>query len=323
MKSNMDRVQEPHGEGRLPRESAGLIAEEQGESAAASGETVAATQIFHAKSMGAAFKEIRDVLGPDALILNQTVVPGGVEIEAALELPVVQEVHLDPEESNKIVDSAFSLQPEEAFPELTFAGEGISNLAGALRFLGGSGVGKTSMLIKLVVEAAMIKGASKIVVISTDDQRLAGTEQLQLACQMLGVQVLMQSEAQLHQTVQRNDQNSLVLIDTAAIELQRRAPEPIAGVRDIFVCSAEHSVASLIAQRQACGQPRVVAITHLDRPGDRLAVARWLHDSEQSVLFFGSSGYIPEGLEFASATSYASLFHIVDDHASSAISVSV
>lgn len=307
---------------------------------------------FRAPTMREALKKIREELGPDALIISQEAVLGGVEIHAALELP---EVILESETLNtgfsvgreegvpaqvvsvdkvagaglgsqasastfaeaiaearvdhvKGVDVPAVVTPLPRLPALQFGLGAITDLVGAYRFLGGSGVGKTSLLIKIVVEVAMHRGVEAIEVVSTDNQRLAGTEQLELACQMLGVRLTSARITNLEPTIAALPRDALILIDTTASELQKQTIAPVIGVRDVFVCSAEHSMPSMAAQRRACGQPRLTAVTHLDRPGDRTGLADWLHDTGQSLLFFGASGYVPEGLSVASQAGYTALF---------------
>lgn len=307
---------------------------------------------FKAPTMREALKLIRAELGPDALIISQEAVSGGVEIHAALEMPeVVRESErvnsrfsesLDEKAPARVigvnevtgaglapdataptfaeaikearvdhvrdVDVPSLVTPVSRLPSLDFSLDTITDLVGAYRFLGGSGVGKTSLLIKIVVEVAMHRGVDAIEVVSTDNQRLAGTEQLELACQMLGVRLTTARINNLEPTIAALPRDALILIDTTASELQKNAIVPVIGVRDVFVCSAEHSVPSMAAQRAACGEPRLTAVTHLDRPGDRVALANWLHDTDQALLFFGASGYVPEGLSVASQAGYSTLF---------------
>ena len=137
----------------------------------------------------------------------------------------------------------------------------------------------------------MRKGVQGVVIITTDSERLAGTEQLELSCQMLGIRLISTTSAKLQGVLQAYSSSDLVLIDTPAAELV--APQPIPGVIDIFTCSIEHSTTSLETQLKLCGPARYIAITHLDRPSDRAAVGRWLVDTGLETILFSASGYIP------------------------------
>lgn len=319
--------------------------------------------VFKAPTMREAMKKIRVELGAEALILSQEAVLGGVEIHAALELPeVVQASDSLKPEANEILQT-IDPEPEAATPAqlqadltaraplnrpnaqqvdrstlqntplpviptrergaLRFGLDSMSDLVGAYRLVGGSGVGKTSLLIKLVVEVAMCRGVDAIEVVSTDNQRLAGTEQLELACQMLGVRLTSASAESLDRTIAAFPRDALVLIDTTASELHQQGIAPLIGVRDVFVCSAEHSMPSMAAQRRSCGHPKFTAVTHLDRPGDRAALADWLHETGQELLFFGASGYVPEGLTVASQAGFDGFFMAVEPDSRFEVSVEI
>lgn len=256
---------------------------------------------FVAVSASVALKQVREELGPDALIINQAQVGDRVIIEAALELPEVPE-EISPEPEVEAAVPEPESEPEvgieqKAPQELLVANTPIRELRGFYRFIGGSGVGKTSLVIKVAVEYAMCHGTQGLLVLTTDHERLAGSEQLELGCQMLGIQLLSRNPQDLSAAVESFSQKDLILVDSAAAEISN--PSPVTGLTDVFVCSSEHSVPSLSAQRKLCRHARYTALTHMDRPGDHRATAEWLADSHQQLLLLSASGYIPEGLEAA------------------------
>ena len=274
---------------------------------------------FVAVSAGIALKQVREELGPDALIINQAQVGDRVIIEAALELPEIAEeaaveVELElpnPEEESSSVPAK----------EIRVAGIPIRDLRGCFRFVGGSGVGKTSLVIKAAVEYAMCHGTQGLLVLATDQERLAGTEQLELGCQMLGIQLVTRAPSELPSAISAYGQKDLVLIDTTAAEIIN--PEPVIGVNDVFVCSNEHSVPSLEAQRQICGRTRYTVVTHMDRPSDCQATGEWLVNTDQELLFLGASGYLPEGLESATQASVAERFFGLQAESDTRVSIAV
>lgn len=302
---------------------------------------------FIATSASEALKQVRAELGPDALIITQDRVGDRVVIEAALELPEITAIpergeHTETaeafrgngdevgvaEQSSELSHASASENPQDEQCEtgdqevdINVAGVPMSALRGCYRFIGGSGVGKTSLLIKTAVEHVMVHGTQGLVVVATDHERLAGSEQLELSCQMLGIKLVTRSAANLLTTVDTFQNKDLILVDTTAAELSE--PEPIAGIADVFVCSAEHSIQSLDAQRQLCRQPSYTAVTHLDRPGDHRAIGHWLSVTGQKLLAMGTSGYLPEGLEMASQETVQKHFFTVGENAEGLISVSV
>ncbi len=279
---------------------------------------------FEAASMAAVLAQVRAELGQDALILEQEKVAGRIIVTAALEMPddlgsprednvsvaqtqVAQEGHC---ETDRNVTGTHEpageapLQPgvtAALAQEVRLSKKPIRDLKGCLRFCGSSGVGKTSLLIKLLVEWVMHNGINHVAVVSTDDQKLAGSESLQLACQLLGVELLDVPVARLADARAQLRRYELVLVDTPALETCQL--EAVPGVTDVLVISAQHANFSLSAQLRSFEQQlslspeRLCALTHVDQPFDEIALKTWLVDQALSLGWLGTSAYLPEGIE--------------------------
>ena len=193
---------------------------------------------------------------------------------------------------------------------LNYAHKPIAGLSGCYRFVGASGVGKSATLIKVLVEWVLRNGAHNVVVVSTDNERLAGTESLQLTCQMLSVPMCECSPAELPDELTRLSSKALVLVDSPALELRQRYI-PIAGLRDIWVCSALHGSANLTAQFNtvAALRPAGVVVTQLDQQAAPDGIASLLYQWRIPLYWLGISAHLPEGIDLADEeTLYHNLF---------------
>ncbi len=293
-----------------------------------------AISTFTADTLRAALAAVREALGPEALIVSQeqigqrfrvqaTLDAGEAAITAAIASAASPEgavagrgtVHAaQPRGEDLLADAppvpepvALDLVPQT----FVYAGVDVTQLTGCFRFVGGSGVGKTTTLIKVLAEWVMHNGNGGAVVISTDDQKLAGAEPLQLACQMLGVENHQCNAAELEPLLARLRLNELVLIDTPASETTRSVtgngvnvdtkPSTPVAVRDVLVCSAQHSAVALRAQsRHLHGCARGwTALTHLDQPFDAHDLVRWLEGAQISLAWLAGSQAVADNLERA------------------------
>ncbi len=187
---------------------------------------------------------------------------------------------------------------------LRYAGKEVSTLRGAYRFVGASGVGKTSLLMKLLVEWCIHNGSAQVLVVSTDTDKLAGTEALHLTCQMLNVQMLEMSHAQLTKNLDQLLSHKLVLIDAPALEMGHITRQSVLhGVEDVMVLSALHSTAHLDKQVSSSGtySGALCAVTHLDELCEPEVFCSWLNQQDLQLAWLGTGAYVPGGIETANA----------------------
>ncbi len=187
---------------------------------------------------------------------------------------------------------------------LHYAHKPGSALQGVYRFVGTSGVGKSSLVIKLMAQFVRQNPSTALAVISTDMERLAGTEALQLACQTFGVHMQECAPEDLQATLQKFKNKALILVDTPAIA-PARPLIAISGVKDIWVCSALHSLAHLRAQHQQVAglNPAGVAVTQTDLSIEGDALGGLLYDLRLPLYWLGTANGLPDGLELANEQS--------------------
>jgi flagellar biosynthesis protein FlhF len=94
----------------------------------------------------------------------------------------------------------------------------IIHRGGVVSLVGPTGVGKTTTIAKLAARFAQINGADQVVMISTDNYRIAGFEQLATYGRIIGCEVKLASDAKsLDILLQQFSKKKLILIDTAGM----------------------------------------------------------------------------------------------------------
>ena len=301
---------------------------------------------YTADSMREALVMVRKDLGPDALIVSQENQGRKVLLTAALELPesaalasesAAQAGSLEvPAEDSPsstfdelLLDEVVTLNPHSEEPSnsllealkqidersLRFPLEAktIAQLQGNFRFIGASGVGKTSLLIKILVEWVQHNDPADVRVVVGANDRLGAHEALALTCQILNVE-LVHSD---HSSAWLEDSGShsarqLVLIDASLNEASPVAQQT--GVRDVLVVSALHSVCALQdqLQRLADHSTQLVGITHVDQAFATQEFIRWLFANDLQPAFFTTGAGLLEHLEVATAASFNRFFALTD-----------
>jgi flagellar biosynthesis protein FlhF len=286
---------------------------------------------FTAKSVRHALNDVRKTLGADALILSQQNVGDRVVVRAALEAPMppqsapAQTSILPPVEP--IPEAATPADLPEASPEdrpesgaelavlpqvdrsaasprpedLEYFGEPVSRLRGCYRMLGSSGVGKTTSIIRLMVEWVAHRGGQSVTVISTDTRKLAGRESLALACQMLDVELCEITHRELAPLVQKLSlSQELILVDTGALDASDEHVF-VPQVKDILVCSSQHSRQALagVYNRLVHTDLAGVALTHMDLSADGEGLLKTVHSWQRPIYWLGTSANLIDGMEFA------------------------
>ena len=298
---------------------------------------------FSAPTMRDALNLVRTQLGADALIVDQSEFPGGVlvraQVEPAPDNPQsTSRSEIDPgatprdtpdaERSRTIdvsEDTEFATHLEAELRSqaqsvrsdlnslLNFApsSTSISQLSGVYRFVGASGVGKTSLLIKVLVEWVMHNGSDDVLVIASDKQRLGASEPLQLTTQLLGVTLKETRQSGLRELLARYADTRLVLIDCCASELED--VKQLTQVQDVLVLSALHATYSVKAQIAPwLGQQSWLAVTHTDQPFAGRSFFTALGDLDAQLMWLGTSAYVPGGIEVATQEQVMRLVELTD-----------
>ena len=255
-------------------------------------------QTFTAETMHKALTLVRQSLGADAFILSQENRAGRVTITASATEICLPEPIPEVSEEEHIDNEMILPEPAQAQDLIyPWAGKSLPELSGVFRMLGASGVGKTSIIIKWLVEWVMHNGPDGALVITTDHHRLAANEPLTLTCQLLGVELVETSKLTVRSAVRRDKR--LTLIDCCASELEFHAP--LSGVQELMVLSALHSQHALASQLEVLHQasPDYLALTHVDQPFAGRELLAWLRESDLQPVLIGSSAYLPGGLDVA------------------------
>jgi flagellar biosynthesis protein FlhF len=94
----------------------------------------------------------------------------------------------------------------------------IIHRGGVVSLVGPTGVGKTTTVAKLAARFAQINGSDQVVMISTDNYRIAGFEQLATYGRIIGCEVKLATDAKsLDILLQQFSKKKLILIDTAGM----------------------------------------------------------------------------------------------------------
>ena len=190
-------------------------------------------------------------------------------------------------------------------------------LAGTVRFIGGPGVGKTSAVVRVLARWLESGECRDVQVISTDDERLAGTEALRIACQALGVALTECPAAELRTVLAHAGATRLTLIDTPAIqpgtdtaELGLATPQSRESVQDIWVTSATHGAMNVVAQLDAiAGLPLAgTFVSHCDAALDMDPLLNLLYRRRLPVWWLSTGAALPDELAEADAQVLAERF---------------
>jgi flagellar biosynthesis protein FlhF len=286
--------------------------------------------VFSARTVKEALRKVREVLGPDAVIINETRRQGFVEITASVEYPQAGEaVRVRRSETAEYVERLRSLGFDMAFIDtvtssleraagwdiverqiarmIGIAARPVTLPRGRVRLIGPPGSGKTTSVIRLAANHVLNFGADQIAIISQDVNRLAGSEQLLLASELLRVPVYeADDERGLRVALAEASGKSLVIIDTPGVVATHRLPESIcdlAGFETFLVLPATFHPTTLrrLVQLARPLVPTGVLLSHVDAVdsiGELLSICR----AEQLPFsWVGAGGEMADGLESATA----------------------
>lgn len=286
--------------------------------------------VFSARTVKEALRKVREVLGPDAVIINETRRQGFVEITASVEYPPAGEaVRVRRSETAEYVEKLRGLGFDMAFIDtvmssldraagwetverqiarmIGIAARPVTLPRGRVRLIGPPGSGKTTSVIRLAANHVLNFGADQIAIISQDVNRLAGSEQLLLASELLRVPVYeADDERSLRVALAEASGKALVIIDTPGVVATHRLPESIcdlAGFETFLVLPATFHPTTLrrLVQLARPLVPTGVLLSHVDAVdsiGELLSICR----AEQLPFsWVGAGGEMADGLESATA----------------------
>jgi flagellar biosynthesis protein FlhF len=200
------------------------------------------------------------------------------------------------------------------------AGPALESLAGksltaptqrrVVVLVGPTGVGKTTTLAKLAAHAALVE-RRRVAIISLDDYRIGGAEQIRTYADLIGVPVELVSEpTRLRATIDRLRDAERIFIDTAgrsprdreAMWALERALGTLADV-EVHLCvaasTAPAQIDAIVARHKGLGACRLL-FTKLDEAHDLAEIVRAPARHELPVTWLTTGQRVPEDIEVAS-----------------------
>lgn len=275
---------------------------------------------FVGTSLREVYARVRAELGPDALILEQQTGKGRIEVIAGLDpadgtmllsrdriVGRLRELGLGAAALARLPAALRSpLDVEQALSRAVPCAPPAQPLCGRFRFLGPTGAGKTTALIKLAASRVLRYGRFGTVLIGTDRSRLAGCEQLASSAELLGVEYVECSEQALPEVVEKWRHMQLVLVDAAGTRGEA-ATAPLAEMDDVLVLPAVWQAAALRRLRQRYLNHPVsgLILTHADQAESLLECISLLVEWQLPVWWIGHGGDLSAELEPAYESTFA------------------
>lgn len=286
-------------------------------------------QRFVGRTPREAIAQVRAALGRDAVILEQHQRDGQVEIIASRDFPTsfpARTARPAAREREALEAELSALGFEPGFGQAMLAdaaGLDVATLTarcvrtaalptpltGAIRFLGPPGAGKTTTIIKLLAERVLRYGNRGILLVSTDNRRLAGCEQLALAADLLEVNYRECAEAEVDAVLGEHRDKSLVLVDTAGISSGQGMAPAAAATTDVLVVPATWQPGALRRFRARLGERSFAGavLTHADQADLLGPVLSVLVEWDLALLWVSRGAELPDELDRASPELIAEL----------------
>lgn len=243
----------------------------------------------------------------------------------------LNDLGLGPDVCRKLADRVGDqTDPERAWQQaliliarhLPVTDDDILAQGGVVAVVGPTGVGKTTTVAKLAARYALRHGKRHVALITTDNFRIGGQEQLRSFARILGVPVFSASDAdELAAALGDLDDKRLLLIDTAGMsQRDMRLAEQFATlagagrpVRPYLVLSANTQLSALmqIVRAFRCAAPVGCILSKVDEAtslgGALTAVLR----SRLPVAYLGVGQRVPEDLQPARGERLLAQAHIL------------
>lgn len=177
-------------------------------------------------------------------------------------------------------------------------------------FVGPSGSGKTSSLIKLASEM-ILNQQKRVAIISTDNTKVGGAEQMKMFAQILNVPFLsIRNQQDWSHVIPHLDQLDHVLVDFSGLNLRnqeeinfikRMSPPVYRSLRTHLVLSSQAKDADLTecARRYEAFGFNDVIFTGLDEASQHGNIYNFVAKTGAKLFAFGIGSKVPEDFEFA------------------------
>ena len=188
---------------------------------------------------------------------------------------------------------------------------------GIIVFVGPTGVGKTTTLVKLAAYAK-IRLKKKITVLAMDDSRIGTVDQLRTCAEILEVEFdAARSKADLLKRIESIKRSEILFVDTSGIS--HRDLEALGELREILRFFREAKIMLLLSANTdgremkamlsnfSCLGPEYVSITKLDEAESFGSFLSPLYKSDMHLAYLTTGRQIPEDIELASAERMADI----------------
>jgi len=177
-------------------------------------------------------------------------------------------------------------------------------------FVGPSGSGKTSSLIKLASEM-ILNQKKRVAIISTDNTKVGGAEQMKMFAQILNVPYLsIRNQQDWSHVIPHLDQLDHVLVDFSGLNLRnqeeinfikRMSPPVYRSLRTHLVLSSQSKDTDLMecAKRYESFGYNDVIFTGLDEASQHGNIFNFICKTSAKLFAFGIGSKVPEDFEFA------------------------
>ncbi|MBA1149512.1 flagellar biosynthesis protein FlhF, partial [Ectothiorhodospiraceae bacterium WFHF3C12] len=184
----------------------------------------------------------------------------------------------------------------------------IVDQGGIVAVVGPTGVGKTTTVAKLAARYALRHGHRHVALVSTDNFRIGGQDQLRNFARILGVPVhTAGSREELGQVLEELADKRLVLVDTAGMsQRDMRLNEQLqtlsgahAGIRTYLLLSATTQLSTLAETVKAFRhiKPAGCIVSKVDEATSLGGVLTVLLRSQLKVAYLGTGQRVPEDLQ--------------------------
>ena len=182
---------------------------------------------------------------------------------------------------------------------------------GAQVFIGPSGAGKTSLLLKLAKHPGFYgRRETALIVIEPEEQESSFHHSPVELFRMQGLPVqAVRTTEEMRRAIMRVQHFDHILIDTPPMPVQKNAAakvlrhvkrlvDPIMPLRVQFVLNATRSLDDFNVEfvKGLALRPEAVALTHLDETQGWGRIAEWLMNLEMPVQFVSTNSAVPDGV---------------------------